>query len=140
MPNDKLTFTSESGKFQIISELGDTLIVSYVGFKSKQLVVKNFDFHLIPLKKDFIEFDEVRVTNFPEDMNQFKRKIIDQEMVEIDSLIAFGVTPGKPKGKVPKLYHRETDVVFGTDDQFNSSDTIPISYFTKKNTVKNIKL
>lgn len=128
----KLAFTAENGKFQINSEIGDTLIISYVGFKSRKVILKGYDFQLISLNPDVMELKEVRVTNLPEDENQFKRRIINQEMVEIDSFIPFGVTPGKPKGKIPKQYERETEVVFGADDQFNPSLTIPISYFTKK--------
>lgn len=128
----KLAFTSENGKFQINSEIGDTLIISYMGFKSKQLILKNYDFQLISLNPDVVEQKEVRVTNLPEDEDQFKRRIINHEMVETDLFFPFGVTPGKPKGKIPKQYERETEVEFGADEQFNPSVTIPISYFTKK--------
>lgn len=130
--NGKLAFSSGNGKFEIISEIGDTLSVSYVGFKSNHLIVEDFDFQLITLVPDIIELNEVRVTNFPEDENQFKRKIINQGIVEIDSFIPFGVTPGKPKGKIPKLYERESDILFGANEEFDPTLTIPLSYFTKK--------
>ncbi len=124
--------STENGKFQITSEIGDTLLVSYVGFKSKQLILENYDFQLITLIPDVIELEEVRVTNLPADEHQFKRKIINQGVVEIDSFIPFGITPGKPKGPIPKLYERETNVLFGANEQFWPSLTIPMSYFTKK--------
>ncbi|WP_375580972.1 carboxypeptidase-like regulatory domain-containing protein [Marivirga tractuosa] len=129
---EKLTFTSANGEFKINSEIGDTLIISYVGMKSKQLIVKSFDFQFITLKSDIIELEEVKVTNIPENQYKFKRKIVDMGIVEIDSFIPFGVTPGKPKDPIPKLYERETNVLFGANDQFWPTLTIPMSYFTKK--------
>ncbi|ADR23316.1 hypothetical protein MATR_28350 [Marivirga tractuosa] len=128
----KLAFTKSKGEFQIPADIGDTLSISYVGFQSKQIIIENFDFKVFSLKPEVVELKEVQVTRTPEDEYRFKKRIIKQEMIETEPFIPFGVTPGKPKGKIPKQYERKTEVVFGADEQFNPSVTIPISYFTKK--------
>ncbi|WP_340152319.1 hypothetical protein [uncultured Marivirga sp.] len=128
----KLTFTSENGYFNLIANIGDTIKISNVSFKSSNFVVQEFDFKMISLHPNVIQLKEVKVTNLPEDENDFKRRLMDLGVLEIDSFIPFGVNAAKPKGRIPKLYNRETDVVFGADENFNPSITVPISYFTKK--------
>lgn len=128
----KLTFTSAEGYFELNAEIGDTIKISNVSFKPSSFIVQDLEFKIINLIPNVIQLKEVKVTNFPENEKDFKRSVINLGVVEIDSFIPFGVNPGKPKGRVPKLYERETDVVFGADENFNPSMTIPISYFTKK--------
>lgn len=128
----KLTFTSEEGYFELNAEIGDTIKISNVSFKASSFVVQDFEFKMINLIPNVIQLNEVKVTNFPKNENEFKRSVINLGVVEVDSFIPFGVKPGKPKGRIPKLYERETDLVFGADEKFNPSLTIPISYFTKK--------
>jgi hypothetical protein len=128
----KLTFTSAKGYFKLKADIGDTIKISNVSFKSANMVVQDFEFKMIYLIPNIIQLEEVKVTSFPENEKEFKKRIIDLGVVEIDSLIPLGVNPGKPKGRIPKLYDRETDVVFGADENFDPSMTVPISYFTKK--------
>ncbi|RUA32395.1 MAG: hypothetical protein DSY77_11870 [Bacteroidetes bacterium] len=129
---DKIAFTNSKGEFQMVAGIGDTLSISFVGFKSKQIVVENFNFKVLSLNPDVVELKEVKVTSIPEDEHEFKRRVIKKDIIDTDPFIPFGVSPAKPKGKIPKQYERETEVVFGADEQFNPSITLPISYFTKK--------
>jgi len=84
------------------------------------------------LVPEIMQLEEVKVYNLPQNHYDFKREMIDMGVVEIDSFIPFGVNPGKPKGKIPKLYERGTDIKFGANENFWPTFTLPLSYLTKK--------
>ena len=130
--NDEVDFSSEEGKFRILAKVGDTLKITFVGFKSEFRIIEKIDFQSVLLTPEVIQLDEIQVYNLPKDEHEFKREVVKMGVLEIDSIIPFGVTPGKPKGEIPKLYERETNLKFGANENFWPTLTLPLSYFTKK--------
>jgi hypothetical protein len=130
--NDKIDFSSEGGKFRILATVGDTLRITFVGFKTECKIIEKLDFQSILLTPEVIQLDEIQVFNLPKDEYEFKREIVKMGVLELDSLIPLGVTPGKPKGEIPKLYESGSGFEFGANENFWPTLTFPMSYFTKK--------
>lgn len=122
----KITSSNFSGQFTIDATVGDTLNVSNINFKTRQFIIRdNRELQLMmePIK---IELKEVQISNLPADEDAFKDKMIDMPILNPNDSLPFGVTPGKPKGPVPKMYERETKLLY------NGGIGLPISFFTKK--------
>jgi len=99
-----MAISDEYGRFSIIADQGDTLIVSNINFNSKQFIFNEEKFLKITLNPAVIQLEEVRVSNMPETEADFRNKIIDMGEIEDDSFVPFGMKPNKPMGKVPKNY------------------------------------
>lgn len=132
LSNNKLAFSSEEGVFKIFADIGDTLSFSHIGFEGKLIVIKHLKLQSITLTPKAIQLEEVRVSNLPENEYQFKRRLLQLEVVDSEPFVPFGVTPAQPKGKIPKLYERASGFVWGADENFWPSVTMPISVLTKK--------
>ena len=59
------TFTNDTGEFRILAKPNDTLRLSFVGYKTRNFIVKNNHFGIvenkIELEKELIELDEVQI-------------------------------------------------------------------------------
>lgn len=101
---NKMAISDENGHFKLITNRGDTLIVSNVNFNTKKFIVNNEKVLKIILNPAVIQLDEVRVSNLPETESDFRKRIIDMGAVEDDSFVVSGMPQAKPKGKIPKNY------------------------------------
>ncbi|WP_296619430.1 carboxypeptidase-like regulatory domain-containing protein [Marivirga sp.] len=101
---NKMAISDEKGRFHLVAKKGDTLVVSNVNFNTKQFIVNNQTFLKISLNPAVIQLDEIRVSNLPETESEFRKKILDMEEIEDNSIKIDGLMPTKPKGKVPKNY------------------------------------
>ncbi|MBD0825401.1 SusC/RagA family TonB-linked outer membrane protein [Aestuariibaculum marinum] len=52
------------GGFSIEAEIGDVLEFSYIGFKTKEIIVENSDFITVSLQEDVAQLDEVVVVGY----------------------------------------------------------------------------
>lgn len=57
------TYTNENGEFRVLAKLNDSLKISFVGYKTKYVVVKSNNFGMqlnsFTLEKEVVELDEV---------------------------------------------------------------------------------
>ncbi|MGQ1947792.1 SusC/RagA family TonB-linked outer membrane protein [Geofilum sp. OHC36d9] len=58
------TITDMDGNFSIAAEVGETLVVSYLGYKQERVLVDNRSNYVIRLVTDVISFDEVVVIGY----------------------------------------------------------------------------
>ncbi len=122
----KITSSNYLGQFTIEAKPGDTLNISNINFKTRQFTIRdNLPLRLM-MDPIHIELKEVQVRNLLEKASDFKDQLINMPIYDPNDSLPFGVTPGKPKGPVPKMYERETKLVF------NGGIGLPISFFTKK--------
>lgn len=122
----KMTTTDQKGAFTIDATPGDTLYISNINFKSRKFVIRDYLELQLIMEPIHIELKEVIVTEFPKNSDDFKDKMIDLPIINPNDSLPFGVTPGKEKGPVPKMYERETKLIY------NGGIGLPISFFTKK--------
>jgi hypothetical protein len=101
---NKMAISDEKGRFHLLAKKGDTLVVSNINFNTKQFIVNNEAFLKISLNPAVIQLDEIRVTNLPETEAAFRKKLLDMEEIEDNSIKIDGLMPTKPKGKIPKNY------------------------------------
>lgn len=58
------TASSVDGDFMLECAQGDTLIVSYIGYQDKTIIVKNANIYTITMKESAKDLEEVVVTAF----------------------------------------------------------------------------
>ncbi|PTB91379.1 hypothetical protein C9994_15640 [Marivirga lumbricoides] len=123
---NQMAISSGLGVFTIEASSGDTLVISNISFNTKQLTVgssREVEIWLMPAD---IQLDEVVVTNMPATQKAFKKRVIDMPMQDNGNFLPYGVTPGKPMGKIPANYDKNVT---------NSLGYIinkPVSFITKK--------
>jgi hypothetical protein len=124
--SNKMAVSDENGRFHLIAEMGDTLIVSNVNFNTKQFIVDNSNFLNISLNPSSIQLEEVRVSNLPETEADFRNRLVKMGVQEDDTFVISGMPPSKPMGNIPKNY----------DPNYTKSVKYalikPISFITKK--------
>jgi hypothetical protein len=123
---NKMSISDEKGHFNLVADEGDTIIASNINFNTKQFIVNNEEFLKIRLNPAIIQLDEVRVSNMPDTEAEFRKKIIDMGEVEDETFVPFGMTPNKPKGKIPKNY--DPDYTKSLGYAINK----PVSFIVKK--------
>ena len=101
---NKMSISDEKGHFNLVANKGDTIVASNINFNTKQFIVSDGQFLRLKLNPAVIQLDEVRVSNMPDTEAEFRKKVIDMGEVQDESFVPFGMTPNKPKGKVPKNY------------------------------------
>ena len=84
---DRATTTDFRGIFRIRTNRGDTVHISYVGYKSKQLVIPgNYPEPLyetkIVLNKDTILLEDAQITILPSSVEAFKQAILSMDLSE----------------------------------------------------------
>jgi hypothetical protein len=102
----KMDVSSQLGNFNIRGEIGDTLVVSNVNFKTKQFVVNTSKPITITLNPANIQLEEVIVSNMPITENDFRKKLIEMPMQDNGKLVPFGVTPGNLMPNIPVIYDK----------------------------------
>ena len=124
--SNKMAVSDENGRFHLIAEIGDTLIVSNVNFNTKQFVINNSSFLNISLNPASIQLQEVRVSNLPETEAEFRNRLVKMGVQDDDTFVISGMPPSKPKGKIPKNY----DPSYTNSVKYAINK--PISFITKK--------
>jgi hypothetical protein len=101
---NQMSISDEKGYFTISVSKGDTLVASNINFNTKQFIVKNETYLKIALTPATIQLDEVRVSNMPNTEAEFRKKLVDMNVIEDNTFVPFGMQPNKPQGKIPKNY------------------------------------
>jgi hypothetical protein len=101
---NNMAISDQNGKFNLIAEIGDTLIVSNINFNTKLFIVNNTEYLKIGLNPATIQLDEVRVSNLPETESEFKKKLVNMGMQDDNTFVPYGMKANKPQGKIPKNY------------------------------------
>tara|TARA_R110001583_G_scaffold122569_1_gene273854 strand:- start:9516 stop:12614 length:3099 start_codon:yes stop_codon:yes gene_type:complete len=116
---NKGTATDFDGKFTIEVSKGGTLVISYLGFKTQSIVVKDSNIYNVILEEDFASLDEVVVTGYGKE----KKKDITGAItvVDVDELnsVATPNVISKLQSKVPGLSLTSSGVPGGNDTQIS---------------------
>jgi hypothetical protein len=99
-----MSISDANGRFNLVANEGDTIIVSNINFNTKQFIVSKQEFLKISLNPAIVQLEEVRVSNMPDTEAEFRKKIIDMGEIADENFVPFGMKPNKPKGKIPKNY------------------------------------
>lgn len=86
---DKLVVSAPNGTFTIPVSIGDSISISYTGFKTFSFIVTEFNIlqlHLISMEPDSVILDDVVVTPFPEYW-RFKELILETQPINSSVLI-----------------------------------------------------
>ena len=118
--------SDQTGYFELLASIGDTLLISNVNFERKQLIIKELGKVIIKLQPKDIQLEEVLVTSMPATANAFKKQILDMDIIEDETIEIKGLMPVKPKGKIPANY--DPSVSNSAAYAINK----PISFITKK--------
>lgn len=113
------TTTDFDGKFTIIAKKGETLVFSYIGFKTQSVVVGDINTYNVILKEDFANLDEVVVTGYGKERKKDITGAIS--VVDVDELnsVATPNVISKLQSKVPGLSLTSSGVPGGNDTQIS---------------------
>ncbi|MBK6265833.1 hypothetical protein JKA74_12385 [Marivirga sp. S37H4] len=122
----KMATSSAAGVFILEALPGDTMVISNINFNTRQFIVPEKKEVTIWLNPAEIQLKEVIVNNIPKSEADFRKKLIDMPMQDNGNFLPFGVTPGKPMGKIPVNYDR--NVTNSVGYAINK----PVSFIQKK--------
>lgn len=129
---DHHTHSSENGAFSLhhISK-GDTLLISHINFKNKEIVVSNFDFLTIILEEDIVSLQEITVGKKLNALsiisavdNQIKPVNSSQDILQQVPGLIIGQHAGG--GKAEQIFLRGFDIDHGTDITI-TADGLPVN-------------
>lgn len=126
LSNKSMAISNAEGEFFLQFNDGDTLVISNINFNSKQLIVRNSNFLEIKLNPANIQLEEVIVNRMPLTQSEFKNRVIDMGMQGHGEFVPFGLSPSKPKSKVPLNYNA------AVNNSWQYAISKPISFIVKK--------
>lgn len=88
--NKKITTCTEDGYFKIRANIGDTLVISAIGFEWEKKIIKGYEFITIETRSFYYNIDEVVIRKRVSD-EQFISDIINMSPVESNEIQITGI-------------------------------------------------
>lgn len=150
------TYSNQNGEFSILNiSIGDTLTISHINYKIKEVIIENFSPVTITLNETIVSLEEVVIGKKLNALNVFS--VIDTQIKPVDSSQDIlqqvpGLIIGQHAGggKAEQIFLRGFDIDHGTDITINV-DGLPVNmvshahgqgyadlHFVIPETVKNI--
>ena len=139
---DKVTSTNANGEFSLRVNENDILVLSYVGYKSQEVIVKNITFFKIKLEKNIAGLDQVVVVGYgttekkdltgavstiaAEQIQDVPNGTVDNAMAGKAAGVQVTKTDGSPGGAV-RVRIRGSSSLLGGNDPLYVIDGVPVS-------------